>query len=94
MELYLSTCSKAASVAATRTATSSLAEDSQRCGDVEERGERQEKYLSRYQSSSLLDLPLGVKLPGIQGAILYTKVQLSGRFFCPPYGFNPIIPYF
>lgn len=60
MELYLSTCSKVASVAAivaaTRTATSSLAEDSQQCGDVEERGVRPEKYLSRHQSSSLLEL--------------------------------------
>ena len=34
MELYLSACSKAANVAATKTATSSLAADSQKCGDV------------------------------------------------------------
>lgn len=34
MELYLSACSKAANVAATRTATSSLATDTQQCGDV------------------------------------------------------------
>eukprot|EP00069_Balaena_mysticetus_P018189 bmy_11243T0 len=34
MELYLSACSKAANVAATKTATSGLAADSQQCGDV------------------------------------------------------------
>ena len=34
MDLYLSACSKPASVAATKTATSSVAEDSQQCGDV------------------------------------------------------------
>lgn len=34
MDLYLSACSKAASVAATKTATSSLEADSQECGDV------------------------------------------------------------
>lgn len=34
MELYLSACSKAANVAAAKTAASSLAADSQQCGDV------------------------------------------------------------
>ena len=34
MELYLSACSKAANVAATKTATSGLASESQQCGDV------------------------------------------------------------
>lgn len=34
MELYLSACSKAANVAATKTATSSLTTESQQCGDV------------------------------------------------------------
>lgn len=34
MELYLSACSKAANVAASKSATSGLAADSQQCGDV------------------------------------------------------------
>ena len=34
MELYLSACSKTANVAATKAASSSVAEDSQQCGDV------------------------------------------------------------
>ncbi|NIG59618.1 fibrous sheath-interacting protein 2 isoform X2 [Pontoporia blainvillei] len=34
MELYLSACSKAANVAATKTATSGLAADSQQCGNL------------------------------------------------------------
>ncbi|ELW70637.1 Fibrous sheath-interacting protein 2 [Tupaia chinensis] len=34
MELYLSSCSKAANIAATKTATSSLAANSQQCGDL------------------------------------------------------------
>lgn len=34
MELYLSACSKAANVAATKTATSGLTTESQQCGDV------------------------------------------------------------
>lgn len=34
MELYLRACSKAANVAATKTGSSSLAADSQQCGDV------------------------------------------------------------
>lgn len=34
MELYLSACSKTANVAASKAATSKVAEDSQQCGDV------------------------------------------------------------
>lgn len=34
MELYLSACSKTASVAANKAASSTVAEDSQQCGDV------------------------------------------------------------
>lgn len=34
MELYISACSKAADVAATKTATSGLTTESQQCGDV------------------------------------------------------------
>ncbi|XP_026345329.3 fibrous sheath-interacting protein 2 [Ursus arctos] len=89
MELYLSACSKAANVAATKTATSSLAADSQKCGDGVHK-----THLPGVGAGQLLDLPLGVKLPMIPGSkTLYYTTKLSEKLFRPSYGFNLTDPY-
>nr|CAI9693524.1 unnamed protein product [Rangifer tarandus platyrhynchus] len=89
MELYLSACSKAANVAATKTATSSLTTESQQCGD----GEHKTQF-SGVGAAQLLDLPLGVKLPVIPGSnSLYYTTKLSEKLFQPSYGFNLTDPY-
>ncbi|XP_059022816.1 fibrous sheath-interacting protein 2 isoform X1 [Mustela lutreola] len=89
MELYLSACSKAANVAASKTATSSLATDSQQCGDGVHK-----THLPGVGAGQLLDLPLGVKLPLIPGSkTLYYTTKLSEKLFQPSYGFNLTDPY-
>ncbi|XP_014640104.1 PREDICTED: fibrous sheath-interacting protein 2 [Ceratotherium simum simum] len=89
MELYLSACSKAANVAASKTATSSLAADSQQCGDGAHK-----THLPGVGAAQLLDLPLGVKLPVIPGSnTLYYTTKLSEKLFQPSYGFNLTDPY-
>nr|XP_012417961.1 PREDICTED: fibrous sheath-interacting protein 2 [Odobenus rosmarus divergens] len=89
MELYLSACSKAANIAATKTATSSLAADSQQCGDGVHK-----THLTGVGVGQLLDLPLGVKLPMIPGSkTLYYTTKLSEKLFRPSYGFNLTDPY-
>nr|XP_019575351.1 PREDICTED: fibrous sheath-interacting protein 2-like [Rhinolophus sinicus] len=89
MELYLSACSKAANVAATKTATSSLEADSQKCGD----GAHKTRFPG-VGASQLLDLPLGVKLPVIPGSnTLYYTTRLSEKLFRPSYSFNLTDPY-
>ncbi|XP_032958033.1 fibrous sheath-interacting protein 2-like [Rhinolophus ferrumequinum] len=89
MELYLSACSKAASVAATKTATSSLEADSQKCGDGAHK-----THFPGVGASQLLDLPLGVKLPMIPGSnTLYYTTKLSEQLFRPSYSFNLTDPY-
>nr|XP_055164299.1 fibrous sheath-interacting protein 2 [Nyctereutes procyonoides] len=89
MELYLSACSKAASDAATKTACSSLAADSQRCGDGVHK-----THLRGVGAGQLLDLPLGVKLPVIPGSnTLYYTTKISEKLFRPSYGFNLNDPY-
>uniref|UniRef100_A0A8C7AAE6 Fibrous sheath interacting protein 2 n=1 Tax=Neovison vison TaxID=452646 RepID=A0A8C7AAE6_NEOVI len=89
MELYLSACSKAANVAASKTATSSLAADSQQCGDGVHK-----THLPGVGAGQLLDLPLGVKLPLIPGSkTLYYTTKLSEKLFQPSYGFNLTDPY-
>ncbi|XP_034863469.1 fibrous sheath-interacting protein 2 [Mirounga leonina] len=89
MELYLSACSKAANIAATKTATSSLAVDSQECGDGVHK-----THLPGVGAGQLLDLPLGVKLPMIPGSkTLYYTTKLSEKLFQPSYGFNLTDPY-
>nr|KAF6494950.1 fibrous sheath interacting protein 2 [Rousettus aegyptiacus] len=89
MELYLSACSKAANVAATRTATSSLATDTQQCGDGAHK-----THFPGIGAAQLLDLPLGVKLPMIPGSsALYYTTKLSEKLFRPSYGFNLTDPY-
>ncbi|XP_072817372.1 fibrous sheath-interacting protein 2 isoform X3 [Vicugna pacos] len=89
MELYLSACSKAANVAASKTASSGLAEDSQQCGDGV-----QKTHLPGVGAAQLLDLPLGVKLPLIPGSnTLFYTTKLSEKLFRPSYGFNLTDPY-
>ncbi|XP_072607357.1 fibrous sheath-interacting protein 2 [Vulpes vulpes] len=89
MELYLSACSKAASDAATKTASSSLAADSQRCGDGMHKA-----HIRGVGAGQLLDLPLGVKLPVIPGSnTLYYTTKISEKLFQPSYGFNLNDPY-
>ncbi|XP_036982346.2 fibrous sheath-interacting protein 2 [Artibeus jamaicensis] len=89
MDLYLSACSKAASVAATKTATSSLADDSQQCGD----GVHKTQFPG-IGAAELLDLPLGVKLPMIPGTnTLFYTTRLSEKLFRPSYDFNLSDPY-
>nr|XP_019610054.1 PREDICTED: fibrous sheath-interacting protein 2 [Rhinolophus sinicus] len=89
MEQYLSACSKAASVAATKTATSSLEADSQKCGDGAHK-----THFPEVGASQLLDLPLGVKLPMIPGSnTLYYTTKLSEKLFQPSYNFNLTDPY-
>ncbi|XP_059962694.1 fibrous sheath-interacting protein 2 [Mesoplodon densirostris] len=89
MELYLSACSKAANVAAAKTATSSLAADSQQCGDGVHK-----THFPGVGAAQLLDLPLGVKLPMIPGSNpLYYTTKLSEKLFRPSYGFNLTDPY-
>uniref|UniRef100_A0AC11DI83 Fibrous sheath interacting protein 2 n=1 Tax=Ovis aries TaxID=9940 RepID=A0AC11DI83_SHEEP len=89
MELYLSACSKAADVAATKTATSGLTTESQQCGD----GEHKTQF-SGVGATQLLDLPLGVKLPVIPGSnSLYYTTKLNEKLFRPSYGFNLTDPY-
>ncbi|XP_019787028.2 fibrous sheath-interacting protein 2 [Tursiops truncatus] len=89
MELYLSACSKAANVAATKTAASGVAADSQQCGNVAHK-----THFPGIGAAQLLDLPLGVKLPVIPGSNpLYYTTKLSEKLFRPSYGFNLTDPY-
>uniref|UniRef100_A0A8C6F4M4 Fibrous sheath interacting protein 2 n=1 Tax=Monodon monoceros TaxID=40151 RepID=A0A8C6F4M4_MONMO len=91
MELYLSACSKAANVAATKTAASGLAADSQQCGNV---SVAHKTHFPGVGAAQLLDLPLGVKLPVIPGSNpLYYTTKLSEKLFQPSYGFNLTDPY-
>ncbi|XP_055967934.1 fibrous sheath-interacting protein 2 [Sorex fumeus] len=89
MDLYFSACSEAATVAATETAASSLATDSQRCGEGVHK-----THFPGVGATQLLDLPLGVKLPMLPGghAVYYTT-KLSEKLFRPSYGFNLTDPY-
>ncbi|KAM4869552.1 fibrous sheath-interacting protein 2 [Urocitellus parryii] len=89
MELYLRACSKAANVAATKTGSSSVAADSQQCGD----GVHKTQFPG-VGASQLLDLPLGVKLPVIPGSnTVFFTTNISEKLFRPSYGFNLTDPY-
>ncbi|XP_031226667.1 fibrous sheath-interacting protein 2 isoform X3 [Mastomys coucha] len=89
MELYLSTCSKTANVAANKAASSTMAEDSQHCGDG-----AQKTPIPGVGAAQLLDLPLGVKLPMIPGTdTVYFTTNISEKLFRPSYGFNLSDPY-
>ncbi|XP_068930094.1 fibrous sheath-interacting protein 2-like [Petaurus breviceps papuanus] len=89
MEFYLSTCSKAADAAATKTAASHLVADLDQCGESPHKMQFQE-----IGAAQLLDLPLGVKLPLIPGSnTLFHTTNLSEKLFQPSYGFNLNDPY-
>ncbi|XP_052037133.1 fibrous sheath-interacting protein 2 isoform X1 [Apodemus sylvaticus] len=89
MELYLSACSKTASVAANKAASSTVAEDSQQCGDGTHK-----TPIPGVGAAQLLDLPLGVKLPMIPGTdTVYFTTNISEKLFRPSYGFNLSDPY-
>ncbi|XP_058520685.1 fibrous sheath-interacting protein 2 [Ochotona princeps] len=89
MELYLSACSKAANVTAAKTAASSLAADSQQCGDGTHK-----THFPGVGAAQLLDLPLGVKLPVIPGSdTVFFTTNISEKLFRPSYGFNLTDPY-
>ncbi|XP_062052526.1 fibrous sheath-interacting protein 2 [Lepus europaeus] len=89
MELYLSACSKAANVAAAKTAASSLAADTQQCGDGAHK-----THFPGVGAAQLLDLPLGVKLPVIPGSdTVFFTTNISEKLFRPSYGFNLTDPY-
>ncbi|XP_021012230.1 fibrous sheath-interacting protein 2 [Mus caroli] len=89
MELYLSACSKTANVAANKAASSTVAEDSQQCGDG-----RHKTPIPGVGAAQLLDLPLGVKLPMIPGTeTVYFTTNISEKLFRPSYGFNLSDPY-
>ncbi|XP_072482304.1 fibrous sheath-interacting protein 2-like isoform X6 [Notamacropus eugenii] len=89
MEFYLGACKKAADAAATKTAASHLAGDSQPCGQVPHKMQFQ-----GVGAAQLLDLPLGVKLPLIPGSnTLFYTTNLNEKLFQPSYGFNLNDPY-
>ncbi|XP_028618864.1 fibrous sheath-interacting protein 2 [Grammomys surdaster] len=89
MELYLSACSKTANVAANKAASSTVAEDSQQCGDGAHK-----TPIPGVGAAQLLDLPLGVKLPMIPGTdTVYFTTNISEKLFRPSYGFNLSDPY-
>ncbi|XP_035312389.1 fibrous sheath-interacting protein 2 [Cricetulus griseus] len=89
MELYLSACSKTANVAAKKAASSSVAEESQQCGD-----RAHKTPIPGVGAAQLLDLPLGVKLPMIPGTdTVYFTTNISEKLFRPSYGFNLNDPY-
>uniref|UniRef100_A0ABK0LHF7 Fibrous sheath-interacting protein 2 n=1 Tax=Rattus norvegicus TaxID=10116 RepID=A0ABK0LHF7_RAT len=89
MELYLSACSKTANVAANKAASSTVADDSQQCGDGAHK-----TPIPGVGAAQLLDLPLGVKLPMIPGTdTVYFTTNISEKLFRPSYGFNLTDPY-
>ncbi|XP_048201701.1 fibrous sheath-interacting protein 2 [Perognathus longimembris pacificus] len=89
MELYLSACAKAANVAAHKTNSSTVATDSQQCGD----GAHKTQFPG-VGAAQLLDLPLGVKLPVIPGSdTVYFTTNISEKLFRPSYDFNLTDPY-
>ncbi|CAH6780230.1 Fsip2l [Phodopus roborovskii] len=89
MDLYLSNCLKAAEAAASKAASSSLKTDKETCST-----KRQKPVIPKIGPSSLLDLPLGAKLPIIPGStnIFYTT-NISERLYQPSFGFNLNDPY-
>uniref|UniRef100_A0A8C6QDK6 Fibrous sheath-interacting protein 2 n=1 Tax=Nannospalax galili TaxID=1026970 RepID=A0A8C6QDK6_NANGA len=91
MELYLSACSKAANVAATKASTSNLGEDREQC---QCRDGAHKTPIPGVGAAQLLDLPLGVKLPMIPGSdTVFFTTNISEKLFQPSYGFNLSDPY-
>ncbi|ERE65491.1 fibrous sheath-interacting protein 2 [Cricetulus griseus] len=88
MDLYLSNCIKAAEAAASKAASSSLKSDKDACST------KKHSVIPKIGPSSLLDLPLGAKLPIIPGStnIFYTT-NISEKLYQPSFGFNLNDPY-
>ncbi|XP_059106752.1 fibrous sheath-interacting protein 2-like isoform X2 [Peromyscus eremicus] len=78
MDLYLNNCLKAAEAAASKAASGNLKTDKDTCST-----KRQKPVVPKIGPSSLLDLPLGAKLPIIPGStnIFYTT-NISEKVIC------------
>ncbi|KAH0506594.1 Fibrous sheath-interacting protein 2 [Microtus ochrogaster] len=89
MDLYLNNCLKAAEAAASKEASDKLKSDKKTC-----RTKKKNLIIPNIGPSSLLDLPLGAKLPIIPGStnIFYTT-NLSEKLYQPSFGFNLNDPY-
>ncbi|XP_037055118.1 fibrous sheath-interacting protein 2-like isoform X2 [Peromyscus leucopus] len=89
MDLYLNNCLKAAEAAASKAASGNLKTDKDTCST-----KRQKPVVPKIGPSSLLDLPLGAKLPIIPGStnIFYTT-NISEKLYRPSFGFNLSDPY-
>ncbi|OBS64955.1 hypothetical protein A6R68_06508, partial [Neotoma lepida] len=89
MDLYLSNCLKAAEAAASKAASNNLKNGKDPCST-----KRQKAIIPKIGPSSLLDLPLGAKLPIIPGStnIFYTT-NISEKLYRPSFGFNLSDPY-
>ncbi|XP_075814162.1 fibrous sheath-interacting protein 2-like [Microtus pennsylvanicus] len=89
MDLYLNNCLKAAEAAASKAASDNLKSDKESC-----RTKKKNLIIPNIGPSSLLDLPLGAKLPVIPGStnIFYTT-NLSEKLYQPSFGFNLNDPY-
>ncbi|GAB1302761.1 Fibrous sheath-interacting protein 2-like [Apodemus speciosus] len=89
MDLYLSNCIKAAEAAANKAASGNLTNNKDTCST-----KRQKPIIPKIGPSSLLDLPLGAKLPVIPGStnIFYTT-NISEKLYQPSFGFNLSDPY-
>ncbi|KAL1766327.1 fibrous sheath-interacting protein 2-like [Sigmodon hispidus] len=89
MDLYLNNCLKAAEAAASKAASGNLKNDKETC-----KTKTQKPVITKIGPSSLLDLPLGAKLPVIPGStnIFYTT-NISEKLYQPSFGFNLSDPY-
>ncbi|XP_076417615.1 uncharacterized protein LOC143270680 isoform X3 [Peromyscus maniculatus bairdii] len=89
MDLYLNNCLKAAEAAASKAASGNLKTDKDTCST-----KKQKPVVPKIGPSSLLDLPLGAKLPIIPGStnIFYTT-NISEKLYRPSFGFNLSDPY-
>ncbi|XP_038171795.2 fibrous sheath-interacting protein 2-like [Arvicola amphibius] len=88
MDLYLSNCLKAAASAASKAASDNVKSDKETCKT------KKNAIIPKIGPSSLLDLPLGAKLPIIPGStnIFYTT-NLSEKLYRPSFAFNLSDPY-
>nr|XP_048306252.1 fibrous sheath-interacting protein 2-like isoform X2 [Myodes glareolus] len=89
MDLYLSNCLKAVEAAASKATSDNLKSDKETC-----RTKKKNAIIPSIGPSSLLDLPLGAKLPIMPGStnIFYTT-NLSEKLYQPSFGFNLNDPY-
>ncbi|KAL6040014.1 hypothetical protein STEG23_015580 [Scotinomys teguina] len=89
MDLYLNNCLKALEAAASKAASSNLKTDKDTHST-----KRQKPIIPKIGPSSLLDMPLGAKLPIIPGTrnMFYTT-NLSEKLYQPSFGFNLSDPY-